>query len=577
MGRTAATSRTARTAPAQASGRSASSGRANAYPPRRQVFVFAGQSNMSAYSPMGILQGSGFFTNPGSPGSAPDYVPGYQQTAGNEWTGASPVSNDSSIQYAYPTLAANPCLYVENVSGQLCNAVDGWGSYEKNTPSPTIQVLTFAGPSTGGTFTLTFSGQTTSAIAWNTAFSVLGPAVGAALEALSNAAPNSFQVDNFSYAAGAGQMKVTYYGAAGKSASVLSSNASGLTGTSPTITVSTTSLYGATQNAGSYGPELAFLQSYRAAHPGVPMAAIKQSLGGTGLRSDWLPSSVTLGTAQAGSSISVTLASSDFGSALNYVGAVIQITGGTGVGSTAIITAFNASTKVATVASWSGASPTTGSTYGIERTQFLILRTMIQQAAARLDISHGPGNWEWAGFVWMQGESGAHSASTAANDSVYLSDSRGLYAAIRSLTANPNLPVVIGRIGDNWGWETTPNPFLSAIGYPYAAINSSNEFNLGHAGDGRIDAGATVQASFLAGAAARRATQATLGSDPNCIMYSTDGLPIMPCLWQQWATFNSQTIATSTVGQNYGYHFAGPGNLTAGERAYSAWHTLTGG
>src|SRR5574343_1279556 len=48
-----------------------------------------------------------------------------------------------------------------------------------------------------------------------------------------------------------------------------------------------------------------------------------------------------------------------------YKGSEIGIIAGTGVGSWGICTAFNGTTKRATVVSWSGTSPTTGSTYEI--------------------------------------------------------------------------------------------------------------------------------------------------------------------------------------------------------------------
>lgn len=71
------------------------------------------------------------------------------------------------------------------------------------------------------------------------------------------------------------------------------------------------------------------------------------------------------GTAQTGASTSITLAASQsFGQ--NYIiGKEIVITGGTGVGSISQVTAYNDSTKVATMTPAFNTAPTSGSTYMI--------------------------------------------------------------------------------------------------------------------------------------------------------------------------------------------------------------------
>ena len=313
---------------------------------------------------------------------------------------------------------------------------------------------------------------------------------------------------------------------------------------------------------GSYGPEVSFLARYRARYPSVQLTCVKQSLGGTGLRSDWLPYTVALGTARAGSANTITLASSDFANSTAYLGLSLKIISGTGAGQIRTISAYNATSKVATLSANWDIVPDATSTYGIERLQLLLLRTMLAQAAARLDASHGTGNWRWAAMVWMQGETGAHSATTAASDAQYLSDARAFFAFVRSIT-RAAMPIVIGRIGNNWGWETTPNSYLTAAGYPYAAIDASGT------NDGRVPTTTTNRTNFLAGAVARRATQVTLGSDPNCTWYSNDDLPIRPPFW---AAHTALWGATNT--DLFGYHFAGPGNLTAGERAEAALAAL---
>ena len=445
----------------------------------KDCILFAGQSNMSAYSPAITLA----------------TAPGYAQTAINEWTGASPASVDTGTQYPAPTLAAHPCLYLENTSGTYSGAVDGWGAFDKQNPVATAQLLTFGGTVTGGSFTLTYSGQTTGAITFSSNAVTIAAGIKAGLEALSNVGSNSIDVINVTFGGGSGYLKVTYYGAVlGRSAALLTASGAALTGTSPTLAVSTSTLYGGAGVAFStYGLELSFLAKYRAARPGVSLACVKQSLGGTGLASDWLPAN-------------------------------------TGSNNT-----------------------------GTDRLQYAILKLMVQQAAARLNASEGAGNWRWAAFVWMQGESGAHSAGTAASDATYLNDARLLFAAVRSLTATAAMPVVIGRIGDNW---TKDNALLAALGFPYAAIDYSATSL-----DPRTSSGTAQQRiDFNAGAYARRATQQALGADANCTWWSNDGYPCRP-------PFMAGLTAQNT--EPYGYHWAGPGNMAAGERAFAAFNTLT--
>lgn len=72
----------------------------------------------------------------------------------------------------------------------------------------------------------------------------------------------------------------------------------------------------------------------------------------------------SLGTAQAGTATTITLAASDV-SVSGYAGiATVEITGGPGVGQSKLITAYNSTTKVATVSTWT-TNPTSASTYRI--------------------------------------------------------------------------------------------------------------------------------------------------------------------------------------------------------------------
>lgn len=98
-----------------------------------------------------------------------------------------------------------------------------------------VQTVTITGTPTGGTFTLTFYGQTTSAIAYNASAAT----VEAALEALS-----TIGADNVACAGGAlpgTAVTVTFQGdLAGRNVPLLTSNNSLTGGTNPAITVTKT-------------------------------------------------------------------------------------------------------------------------------------------------------------------------------------------------------------------------------------------------------------------------------------------------------------------------------------------------
>jgi hypothetical protein len=95
-----------------------------------------------------------------------------------------------------------------------------------------VQTLTITGTPTGGTFTLSFDGQTTGTIAFNAAAS----AVQTALEALSNIVPGDVTVTG----SAGGPYTATFAGTyAGANVPAMTGNAASLTGgTSPAIVVS---------------------------------------------------------------------------------------------------------------------------------------------------------------------------------------------------------------------------------------------------------------------------------------------------------------------------------------------------
>lgn len=108
-----------------------------------------------------------------------------------------------------------------------------------------VQTVTIAGGAAGGTFTITFGGQTTSAIPYGSS----GPVVQAALEALSSIGPGNIYVTK-----AADVYTLTFRGALGQqNVAQVTASATGLTGGTPTITPAT-STGGAAGTAGTYAP-----------------------------------------------------------------------------------------------------------------------------------------------------------------------------------------------------------------------------------------------------------------------------------------------------------------------------------
>jgi hypothetical protein len=102
-----------------------------------------------------------------------------------------------------------------------------------------VQTVTITGSPTGGTFTLTWSGQTTSGIAYN----ATAATVRTALEALSNIAPGDVTVTG----SAGGPYTVTFGGAyLGDDIAQMTASGASLTGgSSPAVSVSTTTAGGA--------------------------------------------------------------------------------------------------------------------------------------------------------------------------------------------------------------------------------------------------------------------------------------------------------------------------------------------
>lgn len=117
-----------------------------------------------------------------------------------------------------------------------------WGPYA-GTPTE-VQTATITGSPTGGSFTLTYSGETTAAIAYNAAAS----AVQSALLALTNLSPGDVTVTG----SAGGPYTLTFGGnLSGQNVAALTASGAGLTGGStPGVTMATTTAGGGTGTDG---------------------------------------------------------------------------------------------------------------------------------------------------------------------------------------------------------------------------------------------------------------------------------------------------------------------------------------
>lgn len=121
-------------------------------------------------------------------------------------------------------LAYDQAVWLSSTDGALCDADPGVNEQ---------QTVTITGSPTGGTFTLTFGGQTTSAIAYN----ATAATVEAALEALSTIGQGNVQVTG----SAGGPYTVEFVGALAKTnvAAMTASGASLTGGTTPGVTIAT--------------------------------------------------------------------------------------------------------------------------------------------------------------------------------------------------------------------------------------------------------------------------------------------------------------------------------------------------
>ncbi|MFI0156221.1 hypothetical protein [Streptomyces lydicus] len=167
------------------------------------------------------------------------------------------------------TASTSPWMQGRNVmkSGIPLGKVTASGLYAPYAgPTSETQTVTISGSPTGGTFTLTFSGQTTSAIAYN----ATAATVQAALEALSNVAPGDVTVTG-----NAGGPYTVVFGGAYLSDDVAQMTASGsfTGGSSPAVAVTTSTAGGAATASDGSQILAGFLVDHIFFNPGSTKAA----------------------------------------------------------------------------------------------------------------------------------------------------------------------------------------------------------------------------------------------------------------------------------------------------------------
>jgi hypothetical protein len=176
------------------------------------------------------------------------------------------------VEGTHYVVSANPLLQGRNVmrSGIPLGKVTASGLYAPYSgPTSEVQTVTVTGAPTGGTYTLTFSGQTTAGIPYN----ATAAQVKSALEALSNVDVGDVLVSGGPHPGTA--IVVAFAGQyLGDDQTQMTASAAGLTGgTSPAVTVTTTTAGGSA--TGSDGTEVlaGFLVSEISFNPGSTKAA----------------------------------------------------------------------------------------------------------------------------------------------------------------------------------------------------------------------------------------------------------------------------------------------------------------
>jgi hypothetical protein len=104
-----------------------------------------------------------------------------------------------------------------------------------------VDTITIGGTPSGGTFTLTFEGRTTSAITWSSTNATLVANIDAALEAVSSIGNGGVTTAVGSMTSGIGTITVTFAGNRAKQdVPDVAIGSNNMTGTSPTVAIATT-------------------------------------------------------------------------------------------------------------------------------------------------------------------------------------------------------------------------------------------------------------------------------------------------------------------------------------------------
>jgi hypothetical protein len=103
-----------------------------------------------------------------------------------------------------------------------------------------VQTITIGGTPTAGSFTLTYAGRTTGAIAWSSTNATLVSNIDTALEALTTIGTGGVTTAVGTMTAGIGTITVTFVGNNAKLDVPVMTGVNSMTGTSPTLAVATT-------------------------------------------------------------------------------------------------------------------------------------------------------------------------------------------------------------------------------------------------------------------------------------------------------------------------------------------------
>lgn len=286
------------------------------------------------------------------------------------------------------------------------------------------------------------------------------------------------------------------------------------------------------------------------------------------------PYSTATGTAQAGTSTTITLASGATGLAGSYIGQVITTTGGTGSGQTKTIIGYVGSTKVATVDSAWSVTPNATTTYSIAIPTQAQTQANIQALVKVLKFKAVGAGAGLGCMVWNQASLPANGA--VGQRYVVMQDNSTTGGAQRTSTIqNANIPGDYSAAIVQTVWEYR-NPQAGELGWARVALASTPSFSDGvakvivltnnylnwaaSAGDNyntRTGTGTQFAAYIPIRSAATAASSAE--SVTLCDQYDFESKLIFG------GTFNGLVLASETVQGSNTYHY------TAGNQHFSSY------